>query len=120
MPGTTDRKANNTKRRVQSADKMIHTLDLRGMILPFTMLKLSNEFRKMRAGEVLEIIGTNPDDRQYILEILTTLHSEILGVHKKKDCYLIRIRKLDIGGTHKPGKKKDQKHVQGVSSIQSI
>lgn len=95
---------------------MIHTLDLRGMILPFTMLKLSNAFRKMGAGEVLEIIGTNPDAREYILEILATLHCEVLGVHKRKDCYLIRLKKLGIGGTQKRGKKKDRKPVQAVTS----
>jgi TusA-related sulfurtransferase len=80
---------------------MKHTLDSRGMILPFTMLKLSNGFRKMRAGEILEIIVANPDARKYILEILATLHCEVLGVHKGKDCYRIRLRKLSAGKTQK-------------------
>jgi TusA-related sulfurtransferase len=93
---------------------MKHTLDLRGMILPFTMLKLSNGFRKMRAGEILEIIVANPDARKYILEILATLHCEVLGVHTGKDSYRIRLRKLGAGKTQK-GSKKYQRHDQEIS-----
>ena len=67
---------------------MKHSLDLRGMIIPFTMLKLSNGFRKMRVGEILEIIVANPDARKYILEILATLDCEVLGVHEGKEVRL--------------------------------
>ena len=94
---------------------MKHTLDLRGMISPFTILKLRNGFRKMRAGEILETIVANPDARKFILEILATLHCEILGVHKGKDCYRIRLRKLGAGKTQKGSKKHDQRHDQEIS-----
>jgi TusA-related sulfurtransferase len=94
---------------------MKHSLDLRGMIIPFTMLKLSNGFRKMGAGEILEIIVANPDARKYILEILATLDCEVLGVHKGKDRYRIRLRKLGVGRMQKGSKKYDQRHVQEVT-----
>ena len=73
---------------------MKNTLDLGGVILPFTMLKFSNRFGKLVAGEILEIIGTNPDTGKEILEISATLPCEVLYVHKREDRYLIRVRKL--------------------------
>ena len=94
---------------------MKHILDLRGMISPFTMLKFSNGFRKMGAGDILEVIGTNPDTRKDILEVLTTLPCEVLCVHKGKDRYLIRLRKLGAGRIQKRGEKDDSRQVQAVT-----
>jgi TusA-related sulfurtransferase len=82
------------------------------MILPFTLLKFTNGFRKMGDGEILEVIGTNPDTRKDILKVLATLPCEVLCVHKGKDHYLIRLRKMDAERTQKRGKGNDSRPVQ--------
>ena len=69
-------------------------LDLRRMILPFTLLKLTHGFRKLRNGEIMEIVGTNPYSRKDILKVLRTMPCELLYVGHAKNCYFIRLRKL--------------------------
>ena len=69
----------------------------------------------MRAGDILEIIGTNPDTRKDVLEVLTGLPCEVLCVRKEKDHYLIRLRKLGAGKTQKRGKQNDSRPVQEVT-----
>ena len=46
----------------------MHTLDLRGMILPFVLLKVSNAFKEMRIGESLEIQLGDPDSVRDLLK----------------------------------------------------
>jgi TusA-related sulfurtransferase len=82
---------------------MKHALDLRGMISPFTALKLSNGFRKMEAGEILEVVGTSSDSGKSIQEVLATLPCEVLGIQRGKDGYLIRIRKLNSAEAKRQG-----------------
>ncbi|MBN2032228.1 MAG: sulfurtransferase TusA family protein [Deltaproteobacteria bacterium] len=72
---------------------MEHVLDLRRMIIPLTLLKITQGLRKMGAGETLEIIGTDPDTRKDFLRILGTSACEVLSVRDENDYYLIRLRK---------------------------
>jgi TusA-related sulfurtransferase len=73
---------------------MRNLLDLRGTIPPFTLLKLTDGFRKLRSGEIMEVIGTNPDSKKEILNVLAALLCEVLYVGDTKNCYFIRFRKL--------------------------
>ena len=73
---------------------MRNLLDLRGTIPPFTLLKLTDGFRKLRSGETMEVIGTNPDSKKEILNVLKALLCEVLYVDNTKNFYFIRIRKL--------------------------
>ena len=45
-------------------------LDLRGMILPFALLKVSNAFKEIGTGETLEILLEDPDSMRDLLKIL--------------------------------------------------
>lgn len=86
------------KRNPKSECDPGHVLDLRGMIIPLTLLKITQRFRKMGEGEIMEIIGTDPDTRSDFLKILGTSPCEVLSIRDQKDGYLIRLRKGSEGG----------------------
>ena len=35
----------------------MYSIDLRGTIIPFSLLKITNLFKKMKPGELMEIVG---------------------------------------------------------------
>ena len=47
-----------------------HKLDLRGAIIPFTLLKVSQAFRMIPAGDVLEVYWSDPDTPGDMFKIL--------------------------------------------------
>lgn len=81
------------KRGPESPAQGAHVLDLRGMIIPLTLLKITHGFRQLGPGETLEIIGTDPDTRRDVLKVLETPACEVLGIFDEEDRYLIRLRK---------------------------
>jgi len=78
-----------------SGTKVDFSLDLRGMIIPLTFLKITQAFRKIKTGETMEIIGSDPDTRRDFPKILSTSPCEVLGITDEKDRYHIRLRKGD-------------------------
>ena len=92
-----DKKQNNRTSRggARSGPKADYSLDLRGTIIPLTFLKITQAFRKIKAGETMEIIGTDPDTRREFFKILGTSPFEVLWITDEKDRYLIRLRKGD-------------------------
>jgi TusA-related sulfurtransferase len=83
----------NARRSAQSEHEGDHVLDLRGMIMPLTLLKITQRFRKIGDGETMAILGTDPDTRRDVLKVLETSPCEVLFIHDEKDYYLIRLRK---------------------------
>jgi TusA-related sulfurtransferase len=83
----------NAKSSVQSEHQVKRILDLRGMIIPLTLLKITQGLRKMGAGETMEVIGTDPDTRRDVLRVLGTSHCKVLSVRDENDHYLIRLKK---------------------------
>lgn len=81
------------KSSVRSEHKMKRMLDLRGMILPLTLLKITQGLRKIEAGETMDIIGTDPDTRRDALRVLGNAHCRVLCVRDENDHYLIRLKK---------------------------
>jgi TusA-related sulfurtransferase len=47
-----------------------HTLDLRGVIIPFSLLKASQVFKIIKPGELLEIWCSDPGIQEDLLKIL--------------------------------------------------
>jgi tRNA 2-thiouridine synthesizing protein A len=80
----------------RSGPKIDYSLDLRGMIIPLTFLKITQAFRKIKTGEIMEIIGTDPDTRRDFPKILGTSPCEVVRISDEKDRYLIRLRKGDV------------------------
>jgi len=76
-----------------SSSRTGHVLDLRGMIVPLTLLKITQEFRALQGGETLEILGTDHDTRKDALSVLGESPCEVVCICDEKDYYVIRLRK---------------------------
>ena len=68
-------------------------LDLRGMIVPLTLLKITQGFRALQGGETLEILGTDQDTRRDALSVLGKAPCEVVCIRDEEDHYVIRLRK---------------------------
>jgi TusA-related sulfurtransferase len=47
-----------------------HILDLRGMIIPMSLLKITQVLREIKSGEVVEIVGSDPETKRDLFKIL--------------------------------------------------
>jgi TusA-related sulfurtransferase len=54
------------------------SFDLRHAIIPFSLLEITNHFKKMEAGEVMEIIGSDADITTIVKRILPFSQCEVL------------------------------------------
>jgi len=70
-----------------------HILDLRGMIIPLTFLKITQGFRRIKPGETLEIMVSDPDTRRDFFKVLATFPYEVLNSNEGDNLYLVRLRK---------------------------
>lgn len=91
-------------RAVQSENEMSSFLDLRWTIPPFTLLKLTHGFRKLQTGEIMKVIGTSPDSKKDILNVLKALPCEIICVGDTNSCYFIHLKKVADNKAHRQGK----------------
>ena len=90
----------NMQHDFQSERGSIVVLDLKGMIAPLTFLKITQAFRGIKTGEIMEITGTDPETGRNVSKILGTSSHKLLDIKCKKDLYFIRLRK---GGGQKQG-----------------
>jgi TusA-related sulfurtransferase len=86
-------KQRNTGKGSRSESKVDHFLDLRGMIIPLTLLKITQALRNIKDGETMDVVGTDPDTRRDFLTVLGTSPCEVVCVRDEKDFYLVRLRK---------------------------
>ena len=73
--------------------KIEHNFDLREGIAPFTFLKLTQAFREMKAGEILQVTGNDPKIRNEIFKVLQTVNYTIVDTEEYGKCYCIYLRK---------------------------
>jgi TusA-related sulfurtransferase len=59
-------------------EKADYTLDVRGTISPFSLLKVSLLFQRMKPQEVVEILGCEPEMHQDLLRLLPDAACETL------------------------------------------
>jgi len=79
-------------------------LDLRGGISPFTLLKVSDTFRQMIQGEMLELLWSDSEASSQIMKILPRNSWEIIKIkeHKGRDSWFrIQLKKTAIKGEGK-------------------
>jgi len=55
-------------------------LDLRNVMVPFCLLKASNAFRSLKAGDILEILCSDPDNIPNLMRIIPSDSCELLSV----------------------------------------
>ncbi|MDY6990241.1 MAG: sulfurtransferase TusA family protein [Thermodesulfobacteriota bacterium] len=68
-------------------------LDLRGMISPITLLKVTQAFRGLDPGETLEIVGSDAQTRKDLFKVLEAPHYELVKSQDDRACYRIVLRK---------------------------
>jgi len=87
--------------------KIMCRLDLRGLINPFALLVASKAFKKLKAGETIEIIGSSPEFANDLLKVLPACSFEILSseiVEEKHAEFRILLKKKRANrGDHSPG-----------------
>jgi len=70
-----------------------HILDLRGMIVPVTLLNISQSLRDIKSGEIVEIVGSDPETKKDLFKILRAFPHELLNISDNKTEYRVRLRK---------------------------
>jgi len=58
--------------------KVDYRVDIRGMIPPFSLLKVSLVFQQMKPFQVVEIIGCDPDMQRDLFRILPEASYEVI------------------------------------------
>jgi TusA-related sulfurtransferase len=61
-------------------EKANYTVDVRGTITPFSLLKVSLVFQQMKPSEILEILGCDSEMQQDLLRLLPNASCESIGV----------------------------------------
>ena len=86
-----------------------HRLDLRGAIIPFSLLKVSQVFKIIKPGEQLEILYSDPDTRGDLFKILPESSYELTLMEElEKDYfYRIQLKKVFKSGELKDARKAD-------------
>jgi TusA-related sulfurtransferase len=78
------------------ANKTDYTLDLREVIAPFTLLKVTQALREMETGERLEILATDQDARKYLLKVLdATGHYRMVEINIQDNFCKILLEKKE-------------------------
>jgi TusA-related sulfurtransferase len=70
-----------------------HQLDLRGLIAPVALLKLTQAFRRLNAGETLEILGSDVQTRKDLFKVLQASRYELISLQDDMTFYRVRLRK---------------------------
>ena len=55
-----------------------YIVDFRGAIKSLTLLKLTHMFRTMKRGEVIKIMGLDPDTRSDLFKVLPAISCELV------------------------------------------
>jgi len=88
----------NGGKHLQNKMDIEYTLDFRGSITPIMLLKMTQMFSKMKAEEILEIRGSDPDTQKDLFKVLPSASYELISVDTSEKYgleyfYRIRLRK---------------------------
>jgi len=73
-----------------------HKLDLRGLLIPLTLLKVTQTFREIEPGETLEILWSGPEAPDGLFKVLPAASYELLSMDemgKVSHYYRLRLEK---------------------------
>lgn len=73
-------------------EKAEYTVDVRGAISPFSLLKVSQVFQQMKPREAMDILGCDPDMQKDLLRILPEASCEIICAESGGDPEIARVR----------------------------
>ena len=71
-------------------------LDIRGLIQPFSFLKVSNVVKELQDNETLEIVLSGPNMASELFKILPTTSYAVLSMteQKNEDGFLLQLKKI--------------------------
>jgi TusA-related sulfurtransferase len=84
------RSLSNLKRKAN------YILDFRGSISSISLLKMTRIFKEMKAGQIIEIIGSDPDIEKDILKVLPESSYEMIlmdVVEDEENFHQVQIKK---------------------------
>jgi TusA-related sulfurtransferase len=73
--------------------KIKHKFDLREVIAPFAFLKVTQAFRDMKPGDILQLTGDDPKTRIEIFKVLHTVRYTVVDTQEEGNYYCISIKK---------------------------
>lgn len=73
--------------------KANHILDLSETILPLALLKVTEAFRKIKKGEILEILTEDRETRDDLFKVLPSSLYQLMAINEEKSIYSILLRK---------------------------
>ncbi|MEE4263025.1 MAG: sulfurtransferase TusA family protein [Desulfobacteraceae bacterium] len=79
---------------------MQHKLDLRGAIVPFSLLKVIQALKLMEAGETLEVFWNDPDTPADLFKVLPNSSYDLISLEEMADegpSYHLTLVKKEIG-----------------------
>jgi TusA-related sulfurtransferase len=76
----------------QQSEASYH-LDIRGEVAPFTFLKVTQAFRKIKPGEILEIFGNDSDTRAELFRVLNRFQYQVTEIEEQSTFYRICLQK---------------------------
>ena len=90
------------KKGVQLGKRIKHKLDLRGLIIPLTLLKVSQIFRELEPGETLEVLWSDPEAPEGLFKVLPQASYKLLSIDelgKANPYYRLRLEKKMVPKT---------------------
>lgn len=94
----------------------MHKLDLRNSLAPFSLLEISNVMKRMKTGEILEVLGDEPSIRTDLKKIIPDASYEMLGIETHSegdDQYRMLLKKKN------PIKKGETTYPQKTLTVRS-
>ncbi len=74
-------------------NRIDHSLDIRSSIYPLALLKASQAFREMKAGETIEMLLSDPDTKEYLFKVLPASRCELIEIRAVKSFWRIIVRR---------------------------
>ena len=73
--------------------KKDHILDVRGTLIPITLLKVTHAFREMNPGETIEILIGDGDTREDLFKVLPASFYEVIEIKEEESFCRISLKK---------------------------
>ncbi len=89
----------------------MYTFDLSEAIIPFSLLQIVSQFKRMKTGETMEVLGVAEDIIPDLISVLPAGKFELMGTETMSadsSSFRLRFNKIDHMKTDKP---KERCHV---------
>lgn len=68
-------------------------LDLRGVVLPMTLLTCKSTIARLSPGDALDVLMRDPETAQDLVTIIERSGDHVDGVEREGDTYRVRVRR---------------------------